>query len=238
MINALPEVTYFKPRGVPMRQLNEVYLSMDGFEALRLVDHEGLSHRAAAEQMAVSRQTFGRILSQARATVAKTLVQGLALCIQGGEYELGPHALPGLVSENYRQSSQYKENFHKEVPMGKIAITSEGPTLDDRLDPRFGRAAGFIIVDPQTMSFNYEDNGTSQAMSQGAGIQAAENVARTGAKAVLTGYVGPKAFMALDRAGIKVAQNMENMTIREAIERYKEGNLAWASAPNRKGHGR
>jgi predicted Fe-Mo cluster-binding NifX family protein len=88
------------------------------------------------------------------------------------------------------------------------------------------------------MSFEYIDNGGSQAMSQGAGIQAAENVVRAGAKAVLTGYVGPKAFMALDRAGIQVAQNLENMTVREAIERFNQGAVTWASAPNRKGHGR
>ena len=122
--------------------------------------------------------------------------------------------------------------------MDKIAISSEGPALDDLLDPRFGRAAGFIVVDPQSMTFEYIDNGVSQAMSQGAGIQAAENVVRTGAKAVLTGYVGPKAFMALDQAGIKVAQNLEGMTVRKAIERFNQGSVTWSSAPNRKGHGR
>jgi len=122
--------------------------------------------------------------------------------------------------------------------MDKIAITSEGPTLEDQLDPRFGRAAGFIIVDPQTLSFEYVDNGMSQTMAQGAGIQAAENVVQAGAKAVLTGYVGPKAFMALDRAGIKVAQNLENMTVRQAIDQFQKGNLTWAETPNRRGHGR
>ena len=122
--------------------------------------------------------------------------------------------------------------------MEKIAITSEGPTLDDALDPRFGRAAGFIIVDPQTLQFQYVDNGASQARAQGAGIQAAEVVTRTGAKAILTGYVGPKAFTALQAAGIKVGQNLENMTIRQAIERYKTGQVEWAAAPNSRGHGR
>jgi len=122
--------------------------------------------------------------------------------------------------------------------MNKIAITSEGPTLDDALDPRFGRAGGFIVVDPQTLEFEYVDNGASQAMAQGAGIQAAENIARAGAKALLTGYVGPKAFMALEAAGIKVAQNLENMTVRQAVERYNTGQVEWAGTPNRAGHGR
>ena len=122
--------------------------------------------------------------------------------------------------------------------MEKIAITSEGPTLDDVLDPRFGRAAGFIIVDPQTLQFQYVDNGASQTRAQGAGIQAAEVIVRNGAKVVLTGYVGPKAFTALQAAGIKVGQNLDNMTVRQAVERFQAGQVEWAAAPNSRGHGR
>ena len=88
------------------------------------------------------------------------------------------------------------------------------------------------------MEYRYVENGTAQVLAQGAGIQAAETVAATGAKAVLTGYVGPKAFMALAAAGIQVAQNIENMTVRAAVDRFKQGNLEWAEAPNRRGHGR
>ncbi|RJQ73305.1 MAG: dinitrogenase iron-molybdenum cofactor biosynthesis protein [Desulfobacteraceae bacterium] len=122
--------------------------------------------------------------------------------------------------------------------MQKIAITSEGPTLDDALDPRFGRAAGFIIADPRTLEFEYVDNGAGQALAQGAGIQAAENIVRAGAQILLTGYVGPKAFKALQAAGIKVAHNLDNMTVRQAVERYNRGQVEWAGAPNRMGHGR
>jgi predicted Fe-Mo cluster-binding NifX family protein len=122
--------------------------------------------------------------------------------------------------------------------MEKIAITSEGPTLDDALDPRFGRAAGFIIVDPQTLQFQFVDNGASQVRAQGAGIQAAEVISLAGANVVLTGYVGPKAFAALQAAGIKVGQSLENMTVRQAVERYKAGKVEWAAAPNSRGHGR
>ncbi len=83
--------------------------------------------------------------------------------------------------------------------MNKIAITSEGPSLDDQIDPRFGRAAGFVVVDLETMDTQYIDNGQSQVMAQGAGIQAAELIARAGVGCLLTGYVGPKAFKALSR---------------------------------------
>jgi predicted DNA-binding protein (UPF0251 family) len=74
----------FKPAGIPTRDLKVVRLDLDGLEALRLADREGLYHEAAAEQMGVSRATFGRILSEARARVAETLTDGKALWIGGG----------------------------------------------------------------------------------------------------------------------------------------------------------
>lgn len=99
MIGSEPEVTYFKPRGVPLRDLDEVELPLDGFEAIRLADHEGLSHEEAARRMLVSRQTFGRILSAARAKVAMALVNGLALRIHGGNYNSdGTASVAGIVS--------------------------------------------------------------------------------------------------------------------------------------------
>ena len=120
--------------------------------------------------------------------------------------------------------------------MDKIAICCEEPSLDAKVDPRFGRAAGFLVVDLNTMDFEYLDNGASQTMAQGAGIQAAETIARSGARVVLTGFVGPKAFQALSAAGIKVGQNLEGTTVKEAIERYKAGDVEIATQPNRRGH--
>jgi predicted Fe-Mo cluster-binding NifX family protein len=122
--------------------------------------------------------------------------------------------------------------------MTKIAVSSEGPSLDQAVDPRFGRAAGFMIVDPTDMSFEYLDNGGSQAMAQGAGIQAAESVVRSGAKVVLTGFVGPKAFHALQSAGIEIGQNLEKMNVGQAVQAYLEGRVNAAQAPNSGGHGR
>ena len=120
--------------------------------------------------------------------------------------------------------------------MNKIAVSSEGPNLDARVDPRFGRAAGFVVVDPQTMTFDYVDNGSSQVMAQGAGIQAAEIVAGTGARVVLTGFVGPKAFQALSAAGIAIGQNLDNLTVREAVQRFQQGDVNMAETPNSRGH--
>lgn len=122
--------------------------------------------------------------------------------------------------------------------MTKVAVTSDGPTLENMVDPRFGRAAGFVIVDLETMETRYVDNGGSQVMSQGAGIQAAENVANAGATVVLTGYVGPKAFNALTAAKIKVGQDVDNMTVGEAVAKFKRGEVVVADAPNAQAGGK
>ncbi len=84
----MPQVTYYKPRGIPMTELQCVELSVDEFEAIRLADCEHLYQEQAAERMNVSRQTFGRILDAARAKVADAIVHGKALSIQGGPVEI------------------------------------------------------------------------------------------------------------------------------------------------------
>ncbi len=118
--------------------------------------------------------------------------------------------------------------------MSKIAVTSEGPGLDDLVDPRFGRAAGFVIVDLDTMNTSYIDNGQTQVLAQGAGIQAAQLVAGAGVDCVLSGFVGPKAFQALSAVKIKVVQNLdEGMTVREAVKKFKSGAVQYADGPNR-----
>jgi predicted Fe-Mo cluster-binding NifX family protein len=118
--------------------------------------------------------------------------------------------------------------------MSKIAITSEGPALDDQVDPRFGRAAGFVVVDLESMETRYIDNGQTQVLAQGAGIQAAELMARAGVSCVLTGFVGPKAFQALSAAKISVVQNLEGMTVRHAVQRFQSGTVQPADGPNRR----
>lgn len=92
IVNQEPLVAYFKPRGIPMRNLKEVVLSVDGFEAIRLTDLEGFDQEAAAAKMGVSRQTFGRVLAAARKAVAEAIVFGLCLRIEGGNYQLSKGA--------------------------------------------------------------------------------------------------------------------------------------------------
>jgi len=81
-VRCQPNAIYFKPRGIPLIHLDEVGLSLDELEAIRLADHEGLYHKQAAEKMNISRPTFGRILGEARRKLAEVLVEGKALRIE------------------------------------------------------------------------------------------------------------------------------------------------------------
>jgi predicted DNA-binding protein (UPF0251 family) len=84
VVNFQPDVTYFKPRGIPLRFLSEVRLSVDELEALRLADFEGQDQSEAAKKMKVSQSTLQRILTSARGKVAKALVVGEAIRVEGG----------------------------------------------------------------------------------------------------------------------------------------------------------
>lgn len=95
-VASVPEVTVFKPVGVPMSQLSGVVLGLDGFEALRLVDGDGLSQEEAAARMQVSRPTLCRILGEARAQVARALSRGWAIRIEVDVL----HAVTGEDEEN------------------------------------------------------------------------------------------------------------------------------------------
>ena len=83
-----PGVCYFKPRGIPMVALEEVRLKVDEREALRLADLENFSHEEAGSRMGVSRATFGRIIEQARRVVADALINGKAINVEGGNYQI------------------------------------------------------------------------------------------------------------------------------------------------------
>lgn len=84
-VGCMPDKNYFKPRGIPSSQLEEVILSLDEYEAVRLADFEGLYQEQAALRMDISRQTFGRIIAEAHRKIADVLINGKALKIEGGD---------------------------------------------------------------------------------------------------------------------------------------------------------
>ena len=87
-VRCIPGVCQFKPAGVPLRELEEEILTLDEVEALRLADAEGKYQEEVAEKMGVSRQTVGRILASARQKVARALVNGKAIRLEGGTVHL------------------------------------------------------------------------------------------------------------------------------------------------------
>lgn len=117
----------------------------------------------------------------------------------------------------------------------KIAITATGKDMSSNVDPRFGRAKYFIVVDTDANESAAHDNTQNLSAAQGAGIQAGETVARLGAQAVVTGNVGPKAFRILNAAGIKVYLCGAG-TVADAIRQFKAGELKETTAANVEGH--
>lgn len=109
----------------------------------------------------------------------------------------------------------------KTVPEGLLCVSAKGHGLDAELDPNFGRAAIFLIVNPATLEFKAYANPHAQA-GQGAGIQSARFAAESGVSAVLTGQVGPNALRVLESAGIRVIHT-EMRTVLEALSRLRQG---------------
>ena len=118
----------------------------------------------------------------------------------------------------------------------KVAITSSGPTLADLIDMHFGRAKFFILADTESGRATAHDNAQNLNAVQGAGIQSAQTVATLGAEVVVTGSVGPKAYRALQEAGIKIALLEGVCPGTEALRRFKDNELPILEKPNSEGH--
>ena len=117
----------------------------------------------------------------------------------------------------------------------KIAVTSTGKELTSDMDPRFGRAAYFIIVDSETMKYEVVDNKQNLNLPQGAGIQAGKTIVDNHADVLITGNCGPKAFLVLEQAGVKIVTGAGGK-IKDVVLQYKNGELKAAQGANVEGH--
>jgi predicted Fe-Mo cluster-binding NifX family protein len=112
----------------------------------------------------------------------------------------------------------------------KIAVSTNGQSLDAEVEPRFGRCRYFIIADPDTMQFEVLDN--SDAMDAGgAGISAAQVIVKKGVQAVLTGNCGPNAYQVLSPAGVQVITGVSGK-VREVIDDYRSGKFKVSDCAN------
>lgn len=107
--------------------------------------------------------------------------------------------------------------------------------MNSEVDPRFGRARYFIVVDTETGEHRVVDNTQNLNASQGAGVQAAQTVAGLKVDAVMTGHCGPRAFGLLNEAGIKVYVGVTG-TVEAAVTKLREGEYAAAEGPSVEGH--
>ena len=117
----------------------------------------------------------------------------------------------------------------------KVAVTSQGPDLDSQVDPRFGRAKYFVVVDTETGEVSAHDNSQNLNAVQGAGIQAGRNAVGLGVEAVITGNVGPKAFDTLRAGGVKVYVGAAG-SVADAIRSFKAGDLECVGEANVEAH--
>jgi len=117
----------------------------------------------------------------------------------------------------------------------KIAVTSTGNELISDVDPRFGRAKYFIVVDPKTLEYDVVENKQNLYSAHGAGIQAAKTLVDQKVDVLISGNCGPKAFDVLNVAGSKVVTSAKGRVI-DAIIQYKNGELQTVDAPNVEGH--
>ena len=111
----------------------------------------------------------------------------------------------------------------------KVAVSSTGKELESAVDQRFGRADYLVIVDTETNAIvQVIDNLAAKEAAHGAGINAAAEIARAGAQAILTGYVGPKAAAVCEKAGIMMVNGAEG-TVRATVQRFIDTHAAQAA---------
>ena len=136
------------------------------------------------------------------------------------------------------QTSFEKKTIRKRMVKMRVTITASGENLDSLVDRVFGRARYFVITDPEGTNVEVLENSQNVNAAQGAGIQAARQIANKSVDILLTGNVGPNAFRALEAVSIRVYQFESNiLTVRDALTAWKDGRLQEVKAPTAKGHG-
>jgi predicted DNA-binding protein (UPF0251 family)/predicted Fe-Mo cluster-binding NifX family protein len=242
-VGFFPDLGYVQPFGGS--PYGEVVLGLDEVEAVRLKDLLSFPQEEAARIMGISQPTFHRILKEARRKIADAVVNRKTIRIEGGPYAYDPHPFRpcrwtrgwGASCEELALAAE-REIRSREAKEGdgmKVAVTSTGDTLESLVDERFGRAKKIILCDLDTDSFQVVENGLNLSLSQGAGIQTAKNLIELGAKAVISGHFGPNAVRVLQAASIELFQAL-GISVRDAIERLKDGRLQRLYGPDRGPH--
>ncbi|HZK48356.1 MAG TPA: DUF134 domain-containing protein [Thermoleophilia bacterium] len=201
----------FKPAGVPARELEVVVLTLDGLEALRLLDLEGLRQEEAATELGVSRSTVSRLAAEARRSVAEALVGGKALVIEGG---------PAAVAR--RASREVSTTTGGESMI--IAV----PYDEGQVNGHFGRTEAFLIARAEGSELKestvYDVVGLQHNHSGLAGF-----LASRGVEVILAGGMGPPMQQALRQAGFSLYTGVSGSAA-GALETFLSGTLEQSDA--------
>jgi predicted DNA-binding protein (UPF0251 family)/predicted Fe-Mo cluster-binding NifX family protein len=206
-VEFLPDVNYFKPAGIPLRELEEVCMSVEEAEALRLKDLEGLEQEQGAEKMNISRPTFQRVLASARQKVSDALLNGKAIRIEGGNFQVTPVTICCHQEQNVN-------SMNKGERFMKYAM----PVSGSRLMSHFGQANEFMLLDvgqdgrvvkKETITVTPHSCGTLPG-----------ELAKRGVSVVLAGGMGMGPRMAFQQSNIDVVLGVTEPDPEKAVVAY------------------
>jgi predicted DNA-binding protein (UPF0251 family)/predicted Fe-Mo cluster-binding NifX family protein len=213
----LPVSTTFTPENGEGQQ---VVLSVDEFETIRLIDYEGCSQEECAAYMNVARTTVQQIYNNARKKLSTALVEGLPFSIAGGDYHLcdGRETRCGFAcGKRCRHLSGFVQKGEWDMVAIPVDDTKEAVCVS------FARAPYVVLWNRETGEKKVLENPAAQAES-GAGLKAAQFIADCGASALLTPRCGENAAKVLQAAEIKIYQT-EGTGLEENLEKFAQGSL-------------
>ena len=217
-----------------------VFLSIDEYEVIRLIDYEGLNQQQASRQMNIARTTVQSIYSQGRRKLAEMLVESRNLIISGGNYRLCNGSgkclnktckyknqmmtqeaevleqLNSIISGENTEKKGRKSNMKIIVPVTK-------PDKTASISDTFGRTDFYLIYETENDDYQFIEN-PAKTNPGSAGIKAAQTIVDTGARILLTPRCGMKASKVLEAADFKIYQTVGD-DLQENLEKYRNGDL-------------
>lgn len=193
------KVSFFKPAGIPARELDELALSLDELEAIKAADLLGLYQEAAARELGVSRQTFGRILESAHRKIADALLNGKALRIEGGS-----------ISPCKRKKTM------------KLALALTADPNENKLEDHFGQCIrlGILAFDQTGKAEEQKELAVPETL--GCRSSLAPMLARNGVTHLLVGRLGNGVKNSFESHGIKVVAGLSG-SVESALAHFQQG---------------
>lgn len=231
----LPDYSVFGPLNFEVNMQDAVKMTIDEYEAIRLIDLEGFTQEECAERMNVARTTIQGMYIEARRKMALALVEGKVLTIEGGAYRLCDGMGASCGRGCRRQLRQGAGHSGKNNPIWeqqiannggkimKIAIPVDDKSMSSTVCISFGRAPYFLIHDIENKTSLFLEN-TAAASAGGAGIKAAQLLVDSNVSAVLTPRCGENAAGVLQMAGIKLYKT-DSTLIADSIDSFIKNKL-------------